>query len=64
MVLIMTNVFTVIIHKSDGISGFGGVFSTPELAKDVVDKWNKRFGTSDLWADYISTEVDDAYILD
>lgn len=58
-------VWEVIIHntKTDKIY-IGGIFSTSEEARQIVELWNKKYQTSEKWADFIGVTIGDGYILD
>ena len=58
-------VWEVIIHntKTDKIY-LGGIFSTSEEARQVVELLNKKYQTSEKWADSIGVTIVDRYILD
>lgn len=58
-------VWEVIIHntKTDKIY-LGGIFSTSEEARQIVELWNKKYQTLEKWADSIGVTIGDRYILD
>ena len=59
----MVKMYVVFIHDKNGIRAFGGVFPTPNEARNVCNFWNEHYETKDKWADFICCEVGDKFIL-
>ena len=56
----MDKVYIVMIHKTGENAGVFGVYSTSDKAKVKVEELNKQYeflGRNDLWADFISEEL-------
>lgn len=53
-------IYLVMVHKTGENAGVFGVYSTSEKAKAKVEELNKQYeflGRNDLWADFISEEL-------